>query len=48
MNNKSEGMINFLAAFFVLMSAMVDPRISAGIAIVFLVGSAIFKLVRKV
>ena len=33
MNNKMEGLFAILAAFLVLFSAMWDPRISAGLAI---------------
>ena len=44
MSNKTEGMIAILAAFFVLLSAMFDPRISAGLAVVFLVVLAAYKL----
>ena len=44
MSNKTEGMIAILAAFFVLLSAMLDPKISAGLAIVFLVVLAAYKL----
>jgi hypothetical protein len=35
MSNKREGIIAIVAAFFVLLSAMFDPRISAALAIVF-------------
>jgi len=44
MSNKTEGIIAILAAFFVLLSAMLDPKISAGLAIVFLVVLAAYKL----
>jgi hypothetical protein len=44
MSNKTEGIIAILAAFFVLLSAMFDPRISAGLAFVFLVVLAAYKL----
>jgi len=44
MSNKTEGMIAILAAFFVLLSAMLDPRISAALAIVFLLALAAYKL----
>ena len=44
MSNKVEGIIVILAAFFVLLSAMLDPKISAGLAIVFLVVLAAYKL----
>jgi len=44
MSNKTEGIIAIFAAFFVLLSAMLDPKISAGLAIVFLVLLAAYKL----
>ena len=47
MNNKTEGIIAILAAFLVLFSAMFDPRVSAGLAIIFLVALAIYKFVKK-
>ena len=37
MNEKTEATISIIAALFVLISAMFDPRISAGLAIAFLV-----------
>ena len=43
-SNKTEGVIAFVAAFFVLLSAMVAPPISAGLAVFFLVILAIYKL----
>ena len=43
MSNKTEAIIAILAAFFVLLSAMLDPKISAGLAIVFLVVLAAYK-----
>ena len=45
MNNKTEGIIAILAAFFVLFSAMLVPKISAGLAIIFLVVLAVYKLI---
>jgi len=47
MNNKTEGTISILAAFLVLFSAMMDPKISAGLAIVFLIIFSIYKFTRK-
>ncbi len=44
MSNKTEGMIAISAAFFVLLSAMLDPKISAALAIVFLLALAGYKL----
>jgi len=47
MNEKTEATISIIAAFFVLVSAMFDPRISAGLAVAFLVALAVYKLTRK-
>ncbi len=44
MSNKTEGVIAILASFFVLFSAMLNPKISAGLAVVFLVVLASYKL----
>ncbi len=44
MNNKTEATINALAAILVLFTAMLDPRISVGLAVVFLIGLSIYKL----
>ncbi len=44
MGNKTEAIIATLAAFFVLLSAMLNPKISAGLAIVFLIILAAYKL----
>ena len=44
MGNKTEAIIAFLAAFFVLLSAMLNPKISAGSAIIFLIILAAYKL----
>jgi len=43
MNDKTEGIINSLAAILVLFTAMLDPRISIAIAVVALAGLAIYK-----
>ena len=47
MNEKTEAAISIIAALFVLLSALWDPRVSAGVAVIFLVVLAIYKLVRK-
>lgn len=47
MDNRTEGTLAVLAALLVLFSALLDPRISAGIALALLVGMAVFKLTRK-
>jgi len=44
MSKRTEGIIAIWAAFFVLLSAMFDPRISAGLAVFFLVALAAYKL----
>ena len=44
MSNKTEGTIAILAAFFVLLSAMINPKISTGLTIVFLAVLAAYKL----
>lgn len=43
MNEKTEATISILAALFVLISAMFDPKVSAGLAIAFLVILAGYK-----
>jgi predicted anti-sigma-YlaC factor YlaD len=48
MSEKTEAALAIVAALLVLFSAMLDPRISAGLAVVLLVAFAIFKFVRKV
>ena len=47
MNQKTEGIIAILAAFLVLFSAMWDPRISAGVAIIALAGLGVYHLLKK-
>ena len=47
MNDKTEATINALAAILVLFTAMLDPRISVGLAVVFLIGLSIYKLRQK-
>ena len=44
MSNKTEGIVAFVAAFFVLLSAMFTPPISAILAVFFLVILAVYKL----
>lgn len=43
MNFKAEATLDMLAAIFVLFSAMFEPRISAGLAVIFLIVLAIYK-----
>jgi hypothetical protein len=47
MNSKTEGIINSLAALLVLFTAMLDPRVSVGIAVVALIGLAMYKFRSK-
>ncbi len=47
MNGKTEGTIAIVVAFFVLLSAMWEPRISAGIAVVALAALGIYRLMQK-
>ncbi|MGE5223891.1 MAG: hypothetical protein ACM3PY_15745 [Omnitrophica WOR_2 bacterium] len=47
MNTKSEAVLSFLAALFVLFSAMFDPRVSVALAVVFLAGLSIYKITRR-
>ena len=47
MNTKSEATLIFLAAMFVLISAMLSPWVSAALAVFFLIGFAIYKYTRK-
>ncbi len=47
MSSKTDGIINSLAALLVLFTAMLDPRISVGLAVAFLLILAIYKFGRK-
>jgi hypothetical protein len=47
MNTKTEGTLAILAALFVLLSALWDPRFSAAISIVVLAGYGIHKFTQK-
>ena len=44
MNFKIEALTNTLVAFFVLFSAMFDPRLSAVLAVLLLIALAFYKL----
>jgi hypothetical protein len=48
MKAKTQATFAIVAALFVLLSAMWDPRISVGISVVALLALGIFGLVRKV
>jgi EamA domain-containing membrane protein RarD len=47
MNSRNEGVIAIVVAFFVLLSAMWDARVSAVVAVVALVALGVYHLVRK-
>ena len=47
MDDKTEGTIAILAAFFVLFSAMIDPLVSAVVAIGILASIGIWKISNK-
>ena len=47
MTDRSEGILAVIAALLVLFSAMVDPRVSAGLAVLVLIGYAVYKFVPK-
>ncbi len=47
MNGKTEGTLAIVAALFVLVSALLDPRVSAGIAVVALAALGVYRLVQK-
>lgn len=46
MNQRTEGTLAIVAALLVLFSAMWDPRISAGLAVVALLGLGLYRLLR--
>jgi hypothetical protein len=47
MNTKLESLLTIVVAFFVMLTAMLDPRLSAGLAVLFLVGMSIYKYARS-
>jgi len=47
MSNKTEGIVSTMAAILVLFTTMLDPRISVGLAVAFLIGLGIYHLARK-
>ena len=47
MNARTEGIIAIVAALVVLLSAMWDPRISVGVAVVALAALGVYGLVHK-
>jgi hypothetical protein len=44
MTDRAEGVLAIIAALLVLFTTMLDPRISAGLSVIILVGFAIYKL----
>lgn len=47
MTNRTDVIISGLAALLVLFTAMLDPRVSVGLSVVFLLGLAVYKVPRK-
>lgn len=47
MDDRTDAIINGLAAALVLFTAMLDPRISVGLAVAVLLGLTIYKFGRK-
>ena len=47
MKDKTEGILNGLAAVVVVFTNMLDPRLSIGVAVVVLLGLGIYHFVRK-
>jgi hypothetical protein len=47
MNSRTEGTIAIVAALLVLFSALLDPRISAALAVVGLLGFGAYRLLQK-
>jgi hypothetical protein len=47
MNDKTEAALDIAVAMFVLFVAMFDPWVSAGLAILFLVGLSVYKFARS-
>ena len=46
MSDRVEGTLSVIAALLVLFAAMVDPRVSAGLAVGLLIVYAVYKFVR--
>lgn len=47
MNTRTEGTVAIIAALIVLFSAMWDPRVSAAVSVVALLGFGVYKFVHK-
>jgi EamA domain-containing membrane protein RarD len=47
MNTKTEGTLAIIVALIVLFSAMWDPRVSAAVSMVALLGFGVYKFIHK-
>lgn len=47
MNDKTEAALSIAAAIFVMFVALLDPWVSAGLAIMFLVALSVYKFARS-
>ena len=47
MSSRTESIISIAAAIFVLFTALLDPRVAAGLAIMALAGLGIFKFLNS-
>ena len=47
MNDRTEAALDIAAAIFVLFVAMLDPWVSAGLAILFLIALSVYKFVHN-
>ena len=47
MSNNADATMAIVAALLVLFTTMIDPRLSAALAIILLVAFAVYKVVRK-
>ncbi len=43
MNNKTEATLSAIAAIFVIFVALLDPRISVALSVIFLIALSVFK-----
>jgi hypothetical protein len=46
MSDKTEGILDNLTAILVIFTAMLDPRISVGLATVFLIGLGVYRFLQ--
>jgi len=47
MSDRTESMMAVLAAVLVLFTSMLDPRISAGLAVVLMIAFAVYKFIKN-